>query len=118
VEWKNDISGQLEKVVVVAGGSDGKYLSSVELLYINNLAMGWQSGPELPIALGYSVLVEYKDSVILVGGYGDGVDGRHLYQLSSGDGPWIEMEQKLPIRRYDHLAFLIPDDLTDCQRQP
>ena len=60
-------------------------------------------------------MVEYKDRVILVGGRG-GVDGRHLYQLSSRDGPWIEMEQTLPNRKYFHIAFLIPDELTDCQQ--
>ena len=103
-------------MVVVAGGYNGQYMSSIELLYINNLSRGWQYGPLLPFSVAYSVLVEYKDSVVLVGGGGTGVDGKHLYQLSSADGPWIEMEQTLPISKIDHIAFLIPDDLTDCQQ--
>ena len=116
VNWKNPSDGQLEKVVVVAGGYNGQYMSYVELLYINNLSRGWQYGPQLPYSVANSVLVEYKDTVVLVGGDGTGVDGRHLYQLSSPDGPWNEMEQTLPIKKHYHIAFLIPDDLTDCQK--
>ena len=116
VNWKNPSDGQLEKVVVVAGGDNGQYMSSVELLYINNLSRGWQYGPQLPYSVANSVLVEYKDTVVLVGGDGTGVDGKHLYQLSSPDGPWNEMEQTLPIKKHYHIAFLIPDDLTDCQK--
>ena len=115
VEWKNTADGQLGQVVVVAGGHNEFDLSSTELLYINDISSGWQPGPELPLAVEGSVMVEYKDRVILVGGRG-GVDGRHLYQLSSRDGPWIEMEQTLPNRKYFHIAFLIPDELTDCQQ--
>ena len=115
VHWKNPADGQLEQVVVVAGGFNAGYLSSTELLYINNIAAGWQPGPELPLSAEGSVMVEYKNSVILVGGTGQ-ADGRHLYQLSSRDGPWIEMEQTLPVRKTYHVAFLIPDELTDCQQ--
>ena len=57
-------------------------------------------------------MVGYKDSVVLVGSFGY-VD---LYQLSSPDGPWIEMEQTLPRNKNGHIAILIPDKLTDCQR--
>ena len=116
VEWKNPADGQLEAIVVVAGGFNGKdYLSSTELLYINDISKGWQPGPELPLTVHGSVMVEYNDSLVLIGGFGE-VDGRHFYQLTSQDGPWIEMEQTLPIGKYYHLAFLIPDELTDCQQ--
>ena len=115
VHWKNSAYGQLEKVVVVAGGPDGYALSSFELLNINDISSGWQPGPDLALTVYGSILVGYKDSVVLVGGLNNG-DGTHLYQLSSQGGPWIEMEQTLPIMKNFHLAFLIPDELTDCQR--
>ena len=116
VEWKTLADGQLEQVVVVAGGGNSlDYLSSVEVLYISNITAGWQPGPELPLTVAASVMGEHKTSVMLVGGE-IGVDGRHLYQLSSRDGPWIEMEQTLPVRKTYHVAFLIPDGLTDCQQ--
>ena len=116
VNWKSPSDGQQEKVVVVVGGIMDDYTvhqSSIELLFINNLSGGWQFGPELSEGVFDSVLIEYKDSVVLVGGDG-GVDGKHLYQLSSPDGQWIEMEQTLPIQNKKHIAFLIPDDITDC----
>ena len=119
VTWNNPTDGQSEQVVVVVGGHESydhtTTLSSVELLFINNLAMGWQPGPELPLGIASPVLVEFKESVILVGGGASGVSFRHLYQLSSRDGPWVDMEQALPKARRDQLAFLIPDELTDCQ---
>lgn len=114
VNWKNPSNGQVEKVVVVAGGFNGAVLSSVELLIINNIERGWQDGPELPHKVSESVLVEYKNSVVLVGGFGDD-DGKHLYQLKSRVGPWIQMETILPVSKSDHLAILIPDELTDCK---
>ena len=115
VNWKNPADGKLEQVIVVAGGVSSFNISSVELLYIDDISLGWQPGPELPKSNAGSVLVEYKESVVLVGGFGE-VDGKHLYQLSSQDGPWIEMEQTLPIAKTLHIAFLIPDELTDCQQ--
>ena len=114
VNWKNPSGGQSENVVVAAGGKNKGYIWTVELLYINNISRGWQPGPELPHEVSNSELVEYKDSVVLVGGYGN--YGRYLYQLSTPDGPWIKMEQTLPVTKHDHVAFLIPDELADCRQ--
>ena len=58
-------------------------------------------------------MVEYQNSVILVGGEG-GVKGQEMYQLSSPDGPWVEMQQTLKEGRTKHVAFLIPDQIVDC----
>ena len=114
VNWINPADGQLGQVVVVAGGYRLGALSSVELLYINDIDSGWQAGPEMNKTAHNAVLVEYKNSLVLVGGLGT-VDGKHLYQLSSPEGPWIEMEQTLPGTNIDHIAFLIPDEITDCE---
>ena len=108
VNFKNPFNDQTEMAVVVAGGqnSTSAYLSSTEILYLNNPSMGWQSGPDLPGSVSGAVLVEFGSSVVLVGSIAHG-DGRNLYQLSSPEGPWIKMEQRLPMRkkfqyRYPH----------------
>ena len=58
-------------------------------------------------------MIEFQNSVILVGGDG-GVDGQHLFQLSSTSGPWVQMKQTLKEPRSKHVSFLIPDALANC----
>ena len=54
--------------IVVVGGNDGSYLSSVEIL--DEGSSEWRNGPELPFGIFYSQLVEDSNGgVILVGGF-------------------------------------------------
>ncbi len=115
LRWKNPETNCSEKVVVVAtgGGHKGYFLESVELLYLNadDSAMGeWIMGPEFPKPNFDTTMIEFKNSVILIAGD----DDSKLFQLSSPNGPWIEMRQKLKKRRTDHVSFLIPDELLNC----
>ena len=72
-------------MVVVAGGDytehEFNFLSSVELLFLDELEPSWIMGPSLPKALGFGTMVEFQNTVVVVGGKGS-VDGRHLYQVS------------------------------------
>ena len=115
--WKNPRTGVEENVVVVAGGfyNNGAVLSSVELLFLDS-DDGWERGPALPLTTAYGQMVEFDNSVILIGGMGMSpeMDGQHLYQLSSAEGSWIEMSQTLNEKRIEHVAFLIPDELVIC----
>ena len=72
--------------------------------------------PELPHSCGDATMIEYKNSLILIGGTGD-VEGDALYQLYSPDGPWIKMKQTLKNKRYEHISFLVPDELVTCYQQ-
>ena len=111
LNWKNPETNKVEKVVVAAGGYDTE---TVELLFLegskNN---GWVMGPSLPETAYLSTMIGFQNSVVLIGG-GEGLDGHHLYQLSSPSEPWIEMEQTLKKSMSGHVAFLIPDDLVTC----
>jgi hypothetical protein len=73
LQWKNDETNQLEKVVVAAGGwnSSGNGSPFVELLHLNHdgsIKGEWVVGPELPNAAPDSTMIEYNNSVILIGG--------------------------------------------------
>jgi hypothetical protein len=103
VDW-GEVVG---RVVVVFGGP-----KRVELLYLNDLNSGWQPGPDLPVEACCTDMVQYKDSVILVGG--EGQIGVNMYQLKSPEGPWIEMEQTLAVGASYQAFILIPDELTGC----
>jgi hypothetical protein len=118
MNWKNEISGNFEKVVVVSGGYDnqGNQLNSVELLFINYFEKnnsGWKAGPSIPVKVDGPAMVEFQNGVILIGGRGEG-DGRHLYQLSSPYGNWTEMKQTLKEPRSHFVSFLVPDSLVTC----
>ena len=93
------------------------FLSSVELLHLNNEQewdkLSWIMGPSLPKAAGFATVVEFQNSIILVGGKGE-VDKRHLYQLTSPNGTWIEMKQTLKEERWYHASFLVPDEFVNC----
>ncbi len=105
-----------EMSIIVAGGYDGSYLSSVEIL--DEGSNEWQTGPELPFGILFSQIVEDQNGgVVLIGGFsssGETLDT--LYQLPHGgqDAMWTKMEQKMNTRRENHSAFLVPDNIVDC----
>jgi hypothetical protein len=103
--------------IIVAGGYDGSSrLSSVEIL--DEGSNEWQTGPELPFGIVWSQMVEDQNGgVVLIGGKSSSVGSLDtLYQLPHGgqDAVWIKMEQKMQTGRYEHTAFLIPDNIVDC----
>ena len=121
VSWKHPDTGAEDKAVVAAGGfySNGAILSDVEILFLTSYegsGAEWTRGPELPFTTAYAQMVEFNNSVILVGGIGmvPEMDGQHLYRLTSANGPWIEMNQVLREKRIEHVAFLVPDELVIC----
>jgi hypothetical protein len=84
LNWMNPQSNQMEKIVVAAGGrNSGGYMSTTELLYVDRIGnYNWVMGPSLPLANGYATMVEFHNSVILVGGYYN-TASKNLIQLSS-----------------------------------
>ncbi len=120
LKWKNYHSNQLEKIIVVAGGENDKdFVLSVELLYLPidyTKADKWIIGPPFPKSVKNATMIEYDNSVILIGGRG-AVDGFHMYQLSSPYGPWVEMKQTLRKNRMNHVSFLVPDELVQCHQE-
>ncbi len=103
--------------IIVAGGSDGSpILSSVEIL--DEGSNEWQTGPELPLGIYGSQMVEDQNGgVVLIGGYSAPAENLDtLFQLPHGgqDAVWTKMEQKMKIKRHSHTAFLVPDSLVNC----
>jgi len=116
IDWFNPVTNQLEKVVFAVGGHNDEYLDTVEMLFLNDQNienLKWVLGPKLPKTASHGTVVEFNNSIVLVGGKGE-VDGRHLYKLSSPNGTWTEMKQTLNESRYYHASFFVPDELVDC----
>jgi len=119
LRWKDPKFGKFVQIVVAAGGRDKDFspFSSVELLHLNDDSTnngGWIMGPELPKKVTGSTMVEFNNSVILIGGWG-GVNSHQLYRLSSPNGTWTEMKQVTQNRRFNHVSFLVPDEIVNCK---
>ena len=60
----NAETGDIEKVIVVAGGSTGtNYAATVELLKIDSngkIGDKWETGPELPQHVLFGSMVQYQ----------------------------------------------------------
>ncbi len=80
LNWMNPQTNQMEKIVVASGGYES---STTELLYVDRIGdYSWVMGPSLPTENGFPSMVEFQNSVILIGGgYPNG--SKDLYQLSS-----------------------------------
>ncbi len=105
-----------EMSIIAAGGYDGSYLSSVQIL--DEGSNEWHTGPELPFGIVDSQMVEDQNGgVVLIGGWLKSVGNLDtLYQLPHGgqDAVWTKMEQKMKTGRKQHTAILVPDNIVDC----
>jgi hypothetical protein len=121
---KKDSNSQ-EMNVIIAGGfhwsqnkSNWAWTYSVTaFVEIFNVASNtWRRGPDLPIPLAASQMVEGPDGgVAVIGGTLDDdvkTFSDSLYYLPhAGPGAvWTKMQQKLKIARANHVAFLVPDE--------
>jgi hypothetical protein len=115
---KSQLICNFNAILHVLGGfyKDGSNLNSVELLFLNDYEKynsGWKVGPNIPLWLDGSAMIDFQNGVILIGGRGEG-DGRHLFKLSSPNGTWTEMKQTLKEPRSHFVSFLVPDELVNC----
>jgi hypothetical protein len=106
-----------EMSIIVAGGHNGtSSLSSVEIL--GEDSNEWLTGPELPFGIDGSRMVDDQNGgVILIGGKSSSLGYLDtLYQLPHGgqDAVWTRMDQKMKTGRWDHTAFMVPDNIVDC----
>ena len=107
---------------IVAGGYSTKEgtLSTVEFLSLENEDAGWIQGPSLPRDLEEFTMITSpeENGVIAIGGRSGREFESAIFKMTctgSLNCEWTELEQKLDIGRIDHVAFLIPDELTNCE---
>ena len=106
---------------IVAGGYSTKegVLSSVEFLNLDNEDAEWFEGPSLPRDLEEFTMITSPegDGVIAIGGRSGREFESAIFKMTCPGSlcTWTELEQKLDIGRIDHVAFLIPDELTNCE---
>ena len=95
-------------------------MSSVEFLSLDNEDGGWIEGPSLPRDLEEFTMITSPEGngVIAIGGRSGREFESAIFKMTctgSLNCEWTELEQKLDIGRIDHVAFLIPDELTNCE---
>ena len=105
--------------IVVVGGYTGHDISSVEIL--DEGSNEWRQGPELPLPICCSVIVEHPlGGIALIGGRtNDVVFLNTIYRLANAgeDTAWELMPQQLQVARHFHTAFLVPNEVADfCEK--
>ena len=105
--------------MVVVGGylqlGSSSDTSSVEIL--DDGAVAWRNGPSSPVTLSSAAMVpDDQGGVILIGGYSGGLLQvlNTLFRLRHAAAQWELMPQRLKTTRFLPLAFLIPDNITNC----
>ena len=75
-------------------------------------------GPNLPRPISAHSMVEYDDSLLLIGGsdHDSGEILTSILSLTCEDRIcfWTELNQTLSLERYAMVAAIIPDSMTNC----
>ena len=95
-------------------------MSSVEFLSLEDENAEWVEGPSMPRELMEFTLLTSpeEDGVLAIGGISGSTREAAIFKMTctgSLNCEWTELEQTLDIGRSDHVAFLIPDELTSCE---
>ena len=112
---RNPASGSYD-LIVVTGGQDpsGNSLNTTEILDLTT--MQWRPGPDLPVKLYASTMVEHHDQgVVLIGGADESEAAvAELYHLATESKGWNLMKQKMVTRRFFPTAFPVPASFASC----
>ena len=106
-------AGSSDYSIIVAGGNNGSYISSVEIL--DDGSSTWRAGPDLPTTICCGVLVEHPaGGVVLIGGKSGAttfLDTLYYLPHAGPDAEWELLDQKLSLARGQHTAFFVPDEV-------
>ena len=99
---------------MTTGMSESSFVSSSEIL--DPGASKWRQGPEVKYAMRFASMVEESNGgVILIGGSTYEIDLLDtLFYLPHAQAVWTELPQKLKVPRSHAVAFLVPDEITNC----
>jgi hypothetical protein len=65
---------------------------------------------------GARVVEDPNGGVVLLGGLIFGTQSARIFKLQDALSAWVEMKQTLKIARYFPVAFIVPDEMTNCTR--
>jgi hypothetical protein len=105
--------GSSDYSIIVAGGNNGSYISSVEIL--DNGSNTWRAGPDLPTTICCGVFVEHPaGGVVLIGGKSGAttyLDTIYYLPHAGPNAEWELLDQKLSLARGQHTAFIVTDEV-------
>ena len=106
-------AGSEKYSTIIAGGNNGAYLSQVEIL--DDGSASWRYGPSLPASTSGAPMVEdQRGGVLYVGGDKSGYSNI-VYRLRHAYAQWEALATTIATPRVWHSAFLVPDELVNCQ---
>ena len=93
--------------IFVAGGSDVDYIETVRVDVFSVATGEWAQGPRLPMPLRAAATVQFRDTLLLVGGRRWGGGLRTVMKLEPQTGQWTVLEQKLKYPRWGVFAMMV-----------
>lgn len=101
-----------EEYLAVAGGSTSSTtLDSVEMLSLKT-GKEFFEGPRMPNSLARHNMVEYKDSLLAIGGYDGGYYSSAIYELTCGSMcSWSTKSQSLKYPMAGMVSIIVSDEL-------
>ena len=63
---------------------------------------------------GAKLVQDPKGGVVLLGGLISTLKSARIFKLQDASSAWVEMKQTLKVGRYHPVAFIVPDELTNC----
>ena len=93
--------------------------SSTEILPLS--AKKWHFGPDLPWPMKGADVVQYKNTILLIGGENETMERnkkvKTILMYDVDDNKWIQMSQMLSSDKGRVAAFLVPDDFCQVDHQ-
>ena len=101
-----------ESFIVVAGGLNDSnvVVDTVELLPLND-PREWKFGPPIPVSTFQSSVVQFDNTFMIAGGFNE-YPRTSVLELGT-DLQW-SLKHSLNTARNAHVAFVIPDEWTNC----
>ena len=104
------IKDQNGKFKVIAAG--GYRMKSSEIFDIESRK--WTNGPDLPNVIYHGESVQYKNTFLIVGGWDGSNRFDSIYEYDIRTNQWIKRSEKLKRARLAFTAFLVPDEVAQC----
>ena len=109
------------KIMVVGGSIDNGGSTNTVEIYDPKKKV-WETGPQLPIPVVYSQLIEdeIRGGVLLIGGRTSDSGGSivrlsDIYHLGHDMTDWKKLGRKMKIERESHVALMLPENINRCE---
>lgn len=97
------------RMIIVAGGTEVNFCYGLDLD-----SLQWTSLPKLPEQIFFATCVQSDFTFYIVGGQHEMTILSSIYEFDVQEEKWVELPQRLNVKRRKQAAMLIPNNLINC----